>query len=588
VSKKDTLVENAQKFLQKGLTEKAVACYQEALNADPGDQRVRQRLAELYAKCRRVDDARKELEIIGKNLTANGFYLKAIAVYKQIEKLFPEDISLVLTLASLNEKHGLTANALAEYKRAYDYYSQLQNNTEVLKILESMQRIDGQNPNIKLKFAEVLFQQGKVSDALEAFQALGGLLIDRHDETAFMRLTERVAQLFPDCSDFTCIVLEHKINGGGAAQSVSLLESLIAANPLHYPYWRLLAHAYRYLGNRNSLKTACQRCIQLSPDELWPREALINSLLEDQDVQTVLPLLDESEQLFLVQGAAGSLKEIYLKLNDVVPINLRILKGCVRACEATGNDTEAASFAAKIGSLAGLEESVVAFDKALTIEDVEQPIVETDEMSVFEVPSAAEPDEAGPHDYPADDFYEIDVELDDEFGYVETPPVRTWFETVTDIFDSIQTDAGKVRFGEKMESNDFQSQYDLGLAFYDMGLYDEAIASFRQAAGEPDRRVACLILQGACLRGKGALLPAENALRALLDSPALSDENMCALKYELALTCAAQGKDEEAQQFFEEVKTLNPAFRDVGARLSETQERGLDFDDDELLGFDLK
>ena len=101
MSKKDKLLADAQKLLQKGQAEKAINCYLEALAADPADLRVRQRLAELLAKYRRVDEARKEFETIGKNLTANGFYMKAIAVYKQIEKLFPDDIAIALTLAGL-------------------------------------------------------------------------------------------------------------------------------------------------------------------------------------------------------------------------------------------------------------------------------------------------------------------------------------------------------------------------------------------------------------------------------------------------------------------------------------------------------
>lgn len=260
MSKKDKLLADAQKMLQKGQTDKAISCFQEVLSVDPGDLRVRQRLAELLAKSRRVDDARKELETIGRNLTANGFYLKAIAVYKQIEKLFPDDIGVALTLASLNEKHGLSANALAEYKRAYDHYETLQNHGEALKALEAMQRIDAHNPNIKLKYAEVLFQQAKLEESQEAFRSLGLLLVERQDATAFGRLAERISHLFPDKPDFTCSVIEQKVNDGSAEQAAALLQNLIKANPQRLLAWRLLVLAYRALGNTSRLKMICQHC----------------------------------------------------------------------------------------------------------------------------------------------------------------------------------------------------------------------------------------------------------------------------------------------------------------------------------------
>lgn len=143
-----------------------------------------------------------------------------------------------------------------------------------------------------------------------------------------------------------------------------------------------------------------------------------------------------------------------------------------------------------------------------------------------------------------------------------------------------------------MDNGDAQSQYDLGLAFHEMGLYDEAINAFRQAAEDPERRVSCLILQGACLRDKGELQLAESALRALLALPALSVKDSCALKYELALTCTALGKSDEAWGLLGEVEQLDPAYRDVSARLHDASEGktvgGLDFSDDELLDFELK
>jgi len=608
VSKKDKLLTDAQKFLQKGQNDKAISCYQEALTVDPGDQRLRQRLAELFAKCRYMDESRKEFETIGRYLSANGFYLKAIAVYKQIEKLFPDDIGIALTLASLNEKHGLSANALLEYKRAYDYFESQKNYTEALQALEAMQRIDAHNPSIKLKYAEVLFQQRNVDGALEAFRALGLLLVERRDEIAFAKLAERIGQLFPDKPDFSCAVIEKKINEGCADQAAALLQSLIKTNPQRYPAWRLLIMAYVSLRNTDRLKMICQHCIKLFPSELFPRQALIDCLIEEQDASAALTLLDESEQLFLNQGEAQALRKIYLGLNDLVPINVRILKGCARSCEAAGYTDEAASFSAKIGSLAGLggmvEETVppeepfmLDFDQFSSEVELEQ---EQDVLPALieEEPQLEPVIEPGPRELDPEHFadldpgfYEIEVELDDDFGDVQLAPANTWFETVNDIFDNIHTEASKIRFGEGIENGDSSSQYDLGLAFHEMGLYDEAINAFRQAAEDPERRLACLILQGACLRDKGELQLAEDALRALLESPSLVREDTCALKYELALTCSAKGNTDQARQLFEDVKALNPAFRDVGIRLnplSGGQGESFDFDEDELLDFELK
>ena len=608
MSKKDKLLADAQKLLQKGQTDKAVSCYQSAVALEPGDLRVRQRLAELLAKSYRLEEARKEFDVIGKNLTSNGFYLKAIAVYKQVERLFPDDISIALTLASLNEKHGLAAAAMAEYKRAFDYYEKQGNSVEALKALDAMQRIDARNPNVKLKYAEVLFQNGKTDEALEAFFTLGLLLVDRRDDVAFGRLAARIAQLFPQKPDFACSVLEQKIHDGSAESAAAVLQSIVRVYPQRYAEWRLLIVAYQNLDNPDRLKKICQHCIKQFPDEPFSREVMVTCLLEASDAQSALSLLDESEQLLIAKGAAGTLRDFYFRLNDLVPLNVRILKGCVRACDAAGDKDGAVAYAAKIGSLAGLGAQQPAVDSTVVESSPFEGIVS--EEPAWPVIDQPEPEvaaaEAGPRELDlshfieptstaveADDsFYEIEVELDDDGAAVDPEPADTWFETVNDIFDTIKTRSGKVRYGDGVDNGDARSQYDLGMALYEMGLYDEAINSFRQAAESADLQISCLILQGACLREMGELALAESALRTLLSSPKLSVEDTCALKYELALTLSARGEGGSARELFEEVRQLNPDYRELDRHLNDAtdpgKESGFDFDEDDLLDFELK
>lgn len=620
MSKKDKLLSEAQKLLQRGQPAKAAALFKEVLRLDPGDLRVRQRLADLYVKTRQHGDARKEFEQIGKQLAEGGFYLKAIAVYKQVERLFPNDVDIALTLARLNEQHGLVANALTEYKRAYGYYERQLSYTEAIKVLDAMQRLDDKNQNLKLKYAEVLHQQGRQDEALEAFKNLGLLLVEYRDEQSLMRLSERVAELYPGKTDFICTVLEHKINKGGAAQSASILQIMIKADPGRLNAWHLLVKAYRVLVNNERLKIVCKHFISLFPNELLPRENLVRVLIAERDLEAALSSLQDAEHLFIAQNSSSTLYELYLALSKLAPMDRRILDGCVKTCALVGKADETASFADTSNSsdsLANLPEvkTTESFDDdgeegesiwarvfqgyGLVDEDEVQPEVGvTTETEAETVPNAGLSEVAEETvninlPLPEDDFYEIDIDLDDFETDISAQPVITddWFDTVSNVFDKIQTETGTVRFAEEMDQQDARSQFDLGMAFYEMGLYDEAINSFRQAAEDLKQRTICLIMQGACLRDKGEPLLAEDALRVLMAKPGISMENSCALKYELALTCTMLGKEDEAWQLLQEVGQMNPAFRDVSSRLDDASEHKtsgmFDFSDEELSGFDL-
>src|SRR6266545_1916024 len=106
-SKKDKFLESAQKFILKGQLDRAIKDYEQIVAADPKEIRHRQKLAELLARCNRKDDSVREYQTIAKYYDDNGFFLKAIAVYKQLQKLDSSNIEISFILAALNEKQGL-------------------------------------------------------------------------------------------------------------------------------------------------------------------------------------------------------------------------------------------------------------------------------------------------------------------------------------------------------------------------------------------------------------------------------------------------------------------------------------------------
>jgi tetratricopeptide (TPR) repeat protein len=193
-----------------------------------------------------------------------------------------------------------------------------------------------------------------------------------------------------------------------------------------------------------------------------------------------------------------------------------------------------------------------------------------------------------------EDEVDIEVEFDVDVDDFEIPldtagtPGDDWLDAAGEIFDNIATKPRGVKFASGHDGADAQSHYDLGVAFREMGLYDEAINEFRQASTDGGRRLECLVLQGACLREKGDLENAEKVLKTLMN-PNLGLEDASSVKYELALTYGAKGKDDLLVELLTEIEKLNSGYRDVRVRLvaAGKVKNTLDFSEDELLKFDL-
>lgn len=616
-TKKDKLIEEAQKFIIKGQLDKAITSYQQVVALEPSAISLKQKLADLLVKAGRLDEAKVQLESIGKYYAGNGFYLKAIAVYKQLQKLFVSDVPITLTLAGLNEKHGLIANALTEYKHVYDFYEKSGNAVEALKTLDKMQTVDPQNINIKIKLAEAYHQNGRHDDSYALFAKTASLLQERSDNATLAKLTARIQQLFPEKSEFMLEVLEEQVRGGNPANAINGLQAMLRANPHDRRVWKLIIEAYRRLKQDGRVKVALQHFFKFFPDDTSAMEGIIECQVLERDVKGTLELLHKFEQPLVDAGGFEMLDRTYKTLDEIDPINAQILNGWIRICVAFGKKQEATALQSKLDALINIssknsqselqplpetsffdfEESSVDFtrhDISYATESVFDDEVTTVCPEVGNTSFTASTADAALHS-PSDEDIEIEVDIDDEFGpdfvgdaTVESLAGSNWLDSVGELFDSIATSPRGIKFGSEMDASDAQSHYDLGVAFKEMGLFDEAINEFREAAKDTARRVDCLILQGACLRERGELSTAENFLGSLM-KPGLEPKDSCAVKYELALTFEALGKVDAAAILLEEIAAVNPGFKDVRSRLdAATEDTGLDFSDDELQGFDLQ
>src|SRR3989441_10983564 len=119
---------------------------------------------------------------------------------------------------------------------------------------------------------------------------------------------------------------------------------------------------------------------------------------------------------------------------------------------------------------------------------------------------------------------------------------------------------------ENIDEADFQSHYDLGVAFKEMGLLDEAIAELQKALRAPERKLRTSEALGVCFIDKGAYVVAESILRRGLELPASGEQERLGVLYWLGRALEEQGKKAEARELYSRVFAVDIRFKDVGAR----------------------
>lgn len=118
-----------------------------------------------------------------------------------------------------------------------------------------------------------------------------------------------------------------------------------------------------------------------------------------------------------------------------------------------------------------------------------------------------------------------------------------------------------------LDANDFQAHYDLGIAFKEMGLVDEAIAQFQKALRSPDGRLKTSEQLGASFFEKGQFAISEAVLRRAVDGLPGSDDEKIGLLYWLGRSLEAQSRGREALPLYERALAVDIRFLDLGERV---------------------
>ena len=152
---------------------------------------------------------------------------------------------------------------------------------------------------------------------------------------------------------------------------------------------------------------------------------------------------------------------------------------------------------------------------------------------------------------------------------VEEPPAKT---SETDLGDAGLADIFKEfkkGVDKQLGKEDYDTRYNLGIAYKEMGLVDEAIAEFQLAAKDENRILECSSMLGICFMEKGMPKLAVKWFEKGLKAAGRSPEEYQGLRYDLAMAHEAAGEADTALELFSELYGEDASFRDVAAKVRE-------------------
>jgi tetratricopeptide (TPR) repeat protein len=675
---KSKAMRNAERHVAQGKIRAAISEYKSVVENDPRDIATLNMLGDLYAKTAEKRDAVNCYFQVAEHYNNQGFAQKAIAVYNKISRIHPDSIEVSTKLAELHKGKGSLSEARAHYTTLAEHYQKHGRRIEALAMYKQIALLDPNNTEVCLNLADSYIREAQHDDAVEAFAEAGARFSrqNKHEEairalmkgfdikasdlrilnglvkaqTALGRagkaasLLEEILENEPYNRDVLYLLIECCIDSQNAAGAEKAVVKLVEIEPANYPKFLDLIRIYL---NVNDAESAA-RILTMSSEYLlaggqaeecgkWINEILERDPLQLTGVRLLVRynswLNDENgfrlalERLYSAATTKKSIEDERFALAQLIVLKPHETRYRDRlneineeyGFEESGVDEELLRAQFASDNAAGsdkenLDVSSAEFEGNVEIErngNADVPVGVIDGVTDFEVertslngsaPSLSHADEEKiqkeldsitfyiENDY--NDLAEkalaelartygdrpefnalrkrIGAELEGESEHAVTPDEITASALgITEIRSEFGLGEGE----ETDDSGDYDTHYHTAVAYQEMGLMEEAIREYQDAISLTNpkdgtrRFFQCSNLLGHCFLQNGMAKHAIKWFNRALETSEISDEECHGLWYELAIAHETDGDTDNAAKYFEQVYTENVDFRDVSDRL---------------------
>ncbi|MBI5481450.1 MAG: tetratricopeptide repeat protein, partial [Deltaproteobacteria bacterium] len=245
---KEKVIAAAQKYVEKGQFDKAVKEYLKVIAEDPKDVRVLLKLGDTHAKNGDKGPATETYLRVAAIYSEQGFFQKAVAVFKQVLRLDPRLVEVNFKLADLYRQLGLMSDAMQQYELASNFLHREGRVKEALDALRHMVDLEPENVAARIKLAEAYSKDGNTAEAIEEFTHAADSLRQTNRTDDFLKVAERLVFHQPDNNAVQLELADLYLKRSDPKRALPKLQVCFKADPRDLKVLVLLAEAFEQLG----------------------------------------------------------------------------------------------------------------------------------------------------------------------------------------------------------------------------------------------------------------------------------------------------------------------------------------------------
>jgi tetratricopeptide (TPR) repeat protein len=223
---KSKYVEAAQKLLNQGKVPQAINEYQHILKYEPKDQVTLMTIGELYIRQGETFQAIEYFERLAQIFVGDGFLTKAIAVYKRIAKLAPEEIKPLERLADLYVQQGVMSEARPLFLQLAEIHLKHNRQAEAVALLKKLLQAEPDNLRIQVRLADLYQVMGQKGEAVEMYVSAAQRALARGDHAESEKQAEKALKIDPTSAPALTVKARSASSQGKFAEAAQFLKGL--------------------------------------------------------------------------------------------------------------------------------------------------------------------------------------------------------------------------------------------------------------------------------------------------------------------------------------------------------------------------
>jgi tetratricopeptide (TPR) repeat protein len=320
---KSKLVANAQKLLHQGKVAQAIQEYVQILKHEPKDQATLMTVGDLYVRQGDTSQALEYFERLAQIYLADGFVTKAIAIYKKIAKLAPEETRPVEKLAELYVQQGVLSEARPIYLQLAELHQRAGRQPQAAALLRKLLEAEPDNLRVLTRVAELALAMNQPGEAASAFRSAAEQLHNNGNHAEAIKYVDRALKIDPKDAHVLTIKARALSATGQNPAAVALLKSLPELET-RVDAAELLIELYLQEEQTKPAIELASKLFASNSANLGPLRQVTVKVIQGSEPEAAIPLIDLIRAAMIEKGEHEALAHILTSAGGRLPDKVEI------------------------------------------------------------------------------------------------------------------------------------------------------------------------------------------------------------------------------------------------------------------------